>query len=164
LTTPPGLAVVVGIELEAGRLGRREQRIVERVLVGHGRDLSGPTCRGRCCRRRRRSSRSGEQRRDLAPAPAARPPTAPRCVIERWPSTQTRPLIELEPPGIFRGTGIWRLACPARARTGSTKLAAGSRCRKSGSTGGLLAPASSSRILLVFTESRRQRPPAEPRD
>ena len=78
------LAVVVGIELEAGRLGGREQRVVERVLVGHGRDLERPLGAAAVgAVAVDEILHPGEERRHLAPAPAAAAHLRPGVEVER---------------------------------------------------------------------------------
>ncbi len=73
------LAVVVRVELVAGGDGGLEQRVVERVLVGHlGHDRAGHRCRARCCR----PSRNSRCAQTAAPRPASSSrarPSAPRC-------------------------------------------------------------------------------------
>ena len=78
------LAVVVGIDLEAGGLRRLEQRVVERVLVGHGRDLERPV--GAAAVRAVAVDEvlhAGEERRHVAPAPAAAAHLRPGVEVER---------------------------------------------------------------------------------
>ena len=78
------LAVVVGVELEAGGLGRREQRVVERVLVGHGRDLERPVGAAAVAAVAvDEVLDAGEDRRHVAPAPAAAAHLRPGVVVER---------------------------------------------------------------------------------
>ena len=78
------LAVVVRVGLEAGGLGGFEQRIVERVLVGHGRDLERPV--GASAVRAVAVDEvlhAGEERGDVAPAPAATAHLRPGVEVER---------------------------------------------------------------------------------
>ena len=106
------LAVVVRVELEAGGDGGLEQRVVQRVLVGHFRDAQ----------RAGRAAAVGaallvaldarEQRRHVLPAPAARAHLRPGVVVERLPA---HPDEAVDGAGAAqqpcpRGTGIARLA------------------------------------------------------
>ena len=78
------LAVVVGVELVAGRHGRLEQRVIERVLVGHGRDLERAVGAAAVAAVAvDEVLDAGEQRRHLAPAPAAAAHLRPGVVVER---------------------------------------------------------------------------------
>src|SRR5262249_16980323 len=104
------LAVVVGVELEARGLGRREQGVVERILVGHRRDLERPCraaplaagaagrggggCRPPARRSARRGGGAGRARRPPAPGPppgpggwwaGGRPPPTPGRLEARGP-------------------------------------------------------------------------------
>ena len=78
------LAVVVGVELEAGGLGSGEQRVVERVLVGHGRDFQRATGSAAVAAVAvDEVLDAGEERRHVAPAPAAAAHLRPGVEIER---------------------------------------------------------------------------------
>ncbi len=87
------LAVVVGVELEAGRHRRLEQSVIERVLVGHGRDLeraAGATAVAAVAVDEILDA--GEQRRHLVPAPAAVAHLRPGVVVERLATHPDQPI------------------------------------------------------------------------
>ena len=78
------LAVVVAVELVAGGDGGLEQRVVERVLVGHLGDAqraAGAAPVGACAVLVALDAR--EERRHVLPAPAARAHLRPGVVVER---------------------------------------------------------------------------------
>jgi hypothetical protein len=78
------LTVVVGVELEAGGLGGGKQRVVERVLVGHGRDFQRATGSAAVAAIAvDEVLDAGEERRHVAPAPAAAAHLRPGVEVER---------------------------------------------------------------------------------